>query len=71
MTISVRFSFVQTKGVAQPDFKRPSLAVRAAFQASFPVAASSATRNDSPSLSWSWYTRPPCTTGDDAVPKSR
>ncbi len=71
MTISVRTPFSQTSGVAQLDFKRASMPVRLTVHSSFPVAASSAVRKDSPSLSCIKYTRPPCTTGEDAVPKSR
>ena len=54
VTISVRLSFVQINGVAQPEARRESRSVRLTVQISLPVFASSATKNDSPSLSCSW-----------------
>jgi hypothetical protein len=52
VTISVRADVSQMNGVAQPDFCRPdSSAFRLVVQATLPVFASSAVRNDSPSLS--------------------
>jgi hypothetical protein len=52
VTISVCPSCVQTNGVAQPDFIGAA-SVRATFHSSAPVFASSAVRNDVPSLSCS------------------
>src|SRR5215213_4402754 len=69
---SVRALLVQTYGDDHPEVGLPPVEKsRATLQICLPVFASIAAANDLPSLSCTTNTRPSCTAGDAAVPKSR
>ena len=70
MDMAACMTFCQTNGVDHPDPMRCA-GPRLTLQSSLPVFASRAARKDSPSVSCSAITWPLCTTGDEAVPKSR